>query len=65
MVVGNYNRRHGAIIICTIEDECLIGMNSTILDGAVIDLGPIVAAGTVVPVGTERQVVKLPVFLVW
>lgn len=54
VVVGNYvTVGHGAIIhACTIEDECLIGMNSTILDGAVIGRNSIVAAGTVVPVGT-------------
>ena len=54
VVVGNYvTVGHGAIIhACTIEDECLIGMNSTILDGAVIGQNSIVAAGTVVPVGT-------------
>ena len=54
MVLGNYvTVGHGAIIhACLIEDECLIGMNSTILDGAVIGRNSIIAAGTVVPVGT-------------
>ena len=54
VVVGNYvTIGHGAIVhACTIEDECLIGMNSTILDGAVIGRNSIIAAGTVVPVGT-------------
>ena len=43
---------HGAVIhACQIEDECLIGMNSTILDGAVIGRHSIIAAGTVVPQG--------------
>ena len=43
---------HGAVIhACEIEDECLIGMNSTVLDGAKIGKQSIVAAGTVVPAG--------------
>lgn len=43
---------HGAIIhACKIENECLIGMNSTILDGVVIGKNSIIAAGTVVPTG--------------
>jgi carbonic anhydrase/acetyltransferase-like protein (isoleucine patch superfamily) len=45
---------HGAVIhACTIEDECLIGMNATILDGAHIGKQSIVAAGSLVPAGTH------------
>lgn len=53
--VGNYvTVGHGAVIhACVIEDECLIGMNSTILDGARIGRQSIVAAGTVVPQGMQ------------
>lgn len=36
---------------CTIEDYCLIGMGSIILDGARIKRGCVVAAGSVVPPG--------------
>jgi len=36
-----------------VEDECLIGMNSTILDGAVIGRRSIVAAGSLVPQGMQ------------
>ncbi len=44
---------HSAIVhACTIEDECVIGMGSTILDGAVIGARSIVAAGSVVTPGT-------------
>jgi carbonic anhydrase/acetyltransferase-like protein (isoleucine patch superfamily) len=50
---------HGAIIhACTIEDECLIGMRSTVLDGAVIGKNSIIGAqalvtqGMVVPPGS-------------
>ena len=40
LIVGNFvTVGHGAILhACTIEDECLIGMGATILDGA--KLGP-------------------------
>jgi gamma-carbonic anhydrase len=53
--VGNYvTVGHGAVIhACVIEDECLIGMNATILDGARIGRQSIVAAGTVVPQGMQ------------
>lgn len=36
---------------CTIEDNCLIGMDSVVLDGAVIQKNSVVAAGSVVPPG--------------
>jgi carbonic anhydrase/acetyltransferase-like protein (isoleucine patch superfamily) len=54
LIVGNMvTVGHGAVIhACTIEDECLIGMNATVLDGAHIGKQSIVAAGSVVPVGT-------------
>jgi len=43
---------HGAVIhACTIEDECLIGMGSVVLDGAVITRGAMVGAGSVVSPG--------------
>jgi carbonic anhydrase/acetyltransferase-like protein (isoleucine patch superfamily) len=53
--VGNFvTVGHGAILhACRIEDECLIGMGATILDGATIGRQSIVAAGTVVPVGMQ------------
>lgn len=44
---------HGAIIhACTVEDICLIGMGSIILDGAVIGRGSLVGAGALVTPGT-------------
>jgi carbonic anhydrase/acetyltransferase-like protein (isoleucine patch superfamily) len=44
---------HGAIIhACTVEDLCLIGMGSIILDGAVIGRGSLVGAGALVTPGT-------------
>jgi gamma-carbonic anhydrase len=43
---------HGAILHgATIEDNCVIGMNSVVLDDAVVGHGSIVAAGAVVPQG--------------
>src|SRR5881396_579135 len=40
---------HAAVVHgCTIEDECLIGMNATVNSGAVIGRGSLVASGAVV-----------------
>ncbi len=36
---------------CTIQDRCLIGMSSTIMDGVIVESGSIVAAGALVPPG--------------
>lgn len=45
---------HGAILhACRVEDECLIGMRATVLDGAVIGSQSIVGAGAVVKEGFE------------
>ncbi|MDQ3336111.1 MAG: gamma carbonic anhydrase family protein [Myxococcota bacterium] len=45
---------HGAIIhACTVEDFCLIGMGSIILDGARIGRGSLVGAGALVTPGTD------------
>ncbi|MBF0572143.1 MAG: gamma carbonic anhydrase family protein [Desulfamplus sp.] len=38
---------------CTIEDECLIGMGSIVMNGAKIGRGSIVAAGSVILENTE------------
>ena len=46
---------HAAVIhACTIEDECLIGMGTTILDGSVIGHNSIVGAGALV---TPRTII--------
>jgi carbonic anhydrase/acetyltransferase-like protein (isoleucine patch superfamily) len=47
VVVGHRAMVHA----CRVEDACLIGMQSTILDGAVIGAGSIVGAGAVVTPG--------------
>ncbi|MFC3298536.1 gamma carbonic anhydrase family protein [Arthrobacter agilis] len=44
---------HGAVVHgCTVEDDCLIGMSATVMNGAVIGAGSLVAAGAVVLEGT-------------
>ena len=57
-VADNYSTKIGDFVTvghnatvhaCTVEDHCLIGMGSVVLDGAVIGRGSIVAAGAVVP----------------
>lgn len=46
---------HAAIVhACTVEDECLIGMGSTIMDGVVIGHNSIVGAGALV---TQRTII--------
>ena len=47
--VGHRAILHG----CTVEDDCLIGMGSVLLNGAHIGTGSVVAAGAVVPEGTR------------
>lgn len=49
-IIGDYvTIGHSAIVhACKIEDHCLIGMGSIIMDGAVIGRGSIVAAGALV-----------------
>jgi gamma-carbonic anhydrase len=43
---------HAAIVhACTLEDRAFVGMGATVLDGAVIELGGVLAAGSVLPPG--------------
>jgi carbonic anhydrase/acetyltransferase-like protein (isoleucine patch superfamily) len=51
VTVGHSVILHG----CTIEDRCLIGMGSIILNGARIGAGSIIAAGTLIP---EKTIVE-------
>ena len=56
VVVGHRAVLHG----CTIEDAVLIGLQATVLDGAVIGAGSVVGAGALVTAGTvvpERSLV--------
>jgi carbonic anhydrase/acetyltransferase-like protein (isoleucine patch superfamily) len=52
-IVGNHvTIGHGAVAHgCTIEDEALIGMNATVLDGAIVGRGALVGANSFVPMG--------------
>jgi carbonic anhydrase/acetyltransferase-like protein (isoleucine patch superfamily) len=47
--VGHRVILHG----CAVEDDCLIGMGSIILNGARIGRGSVIAAGAVVPEGMQ------------
>src|SRR6476646_11987175 len=51
VTVGHSVTLHG----CRVEDRCLIGMGSIILNGAVIGSGSIIAAGTLIP---EKTIVE-------
>jgi len=51
VTVGHSATLHG----CVVEDRCLIGMGSIILNGARIGAGSIIAAGTLIP---EKTVVE-------
>jgi carbonic anhydrase/acetyltransferase-like protein (isoleucine patch superfamily) len=55
LVIGNRVAvGHGCVLHgCTIEDECLIGIGSIVLDGVRIGRGSIIGAGAVVAEGTE------------
>ena len=45
---------HGVVLHgCRVDDEVLVGMGSTVLNGAHIGTGSIVAAGAVVPQGVQ------------
>jgi len=47
--VGHRSILHG----CTVEDECLIGMGSVLLNHVRIGTGSVVAAGAVIPEGMQ------------
>ena len=45
---------HGAIIhACKVENECLVGMRATIMDGSVIGTRSIIGAGSLVTANTQ------------
>jgi carbonic anhydrase/acetyltransferase-like protein (isoleucine patch superfamily) len=55
LIVGSgVTMGHNVVLhACTLEDFCLIGIGSVILDGAVIRARAMVGAGTLVPPGKE------------
>ncbi len=42
---------HTTVHGCTIEDDCLIGINAVVMDGAVVGRGSIVAGGAMIKAG--------------
>ena len=44
---------HATLHGCRIEDDCLIGINAVVMDGAVVGRGSIVAGGAMVREGSE------------
>ena len=47
---------HNAVVhACTVEDLCLVGMGSVLLDGAVVRSGVIIGAGSLVPPDKELE----------
>ena len=45
---------HAAVVHgCTVEDRCLIGMGAILLNGVRVGTGSIIAAGTLLPEGTD------------
>lgn len=55
VTIGHSVTLHG----CTLNDLCLIGMNATVLDGAVVESRAMVAAGAVVKPGFTVPSYKL------
>jgi carbonic anhydrase/acetyltransferase-like protein (isoleucine patch superfamily) len=57
VVVGEYVTIGHSVTLhgCGIEDRCLIGMGSIILNGARIGTGSIIAAGTLIPEKTRVE----------
>ncbi len=53
--IGDYvTVGHSAVVhACTVEENCIIGINSTLLDGALIRKNSIVGAGALVTAGKE------------
>jgi carbonic anhydrase/acetyltransferase-like protein (isoleucine patch superfamily) len=52
-IIGNNITIGHSVLLhaCTLEDDCFIGMHSTIMDGAVVESGAWVAAGAIVTPG--------------
>lgn len=54
IIGNNVTIGHGAIVhACKIEDNCLIGMGSTILDGVIIEKNVIIGANSLVTSGKK------------
>ncbi|MGM0564977.1 MAG: gamma carbonic anhydrase family protein [Pseudomonadota bacterium] len=51
VTVGHLAMLHG----CTVGDDCLIGMNATLMDDVVVEAGTMVAAGALVTPGKRLE----------
>ncbi|NOU24064.1 MAG: gamma carbonic anhydrase family protein [Methylotenera sp.] len=53
LIIGDYVTIGHTVILhgCTIEDECLIGMGSIVMDKAIVQKQVLLAAGSLVPEG--------------
>ncbi|HPG26095.1 MAG TPA: gamma carbonic anhydrase family protein [Myxococcota bacterium] len=53
-IVGDFCSvtHHATLHGCTIEDDCLIGINAVVMDGAVVGHGSIVAGGAMIKEGS-------------
>lgn len=51
VTVGHNVTLHG----CTLEDQCLVGMGSIVLDGAVVSSHVVIGAGSIVPPGKKLE----------
>lgn len=53
LIIGDYVTIGHTVILhgCTIEDECLIGMGSIVMDKAIVQRHVLLAAGSLVPEG--------------
>jgi carbonic anhydrase/acetyltransferase-like protein (isoleucine patch superfamily) len=53
VTIGNYTTigHHAVLHGCKIGSRCIIGMNSTILEGAIVEDDCVIAAGAIVPPG--------------
>jgi carbonic anhydrase/acetyltransferase-like protein (isoleucine patch superfamily) len=51
VTVGHKAMLHG----CTIEDDCLIGMGTVVMDGAIVHSQVIIGANSLVPPGRELE----------
>lgn len=57
LVIGNdITIGHACIIhACTIEDLCLVGMGSTLLDACIVHTGAMIGANSLVPLNKELE----------
>ena len=53
LMIGNYVTIGHSVVLhgCTLEDECLIGMGSIVMDKAIVQKHVLLAAGSLVPEG--------------